>query len=87
MALLVLSVTLAACDQQAPPANTAADSPPPALTKWTGPRVAGRYTIIHSPQVENDTMLLDTVTGRTWRLEVDPKTKEVLWVEITGQDS
>jgi hypothetical protein len=27
--------------------------------------------IVHSPQVERDTMLLDTVTGRTWsRVEI-----------------
>lgn len=30
----------------------------------------GRYTIIHSPHIEKDTMLLDTVTGQTWRLVV-----------------
>ena len=31
----------------------------------------GRYVIIHSPQAERDTILLDTVTGRTWsRVEV-----------------
>jgi hypothetical protein len=29
----------------------------------------GRYVIVHSPHIERDTMLLDTVTGRTWVLE------------------
>lgn len=28
----------------------------------------GNHAIIHSPQVERDTMLLDTVTGDTWQL-------------------
>ena len=26
----------------------------------------GRYVIVHSPQVERDTILLDTATGATW---------------------
>lgn len=30
--------------------------------------MVGRYTIIHSPQTERDTMLLDTTTGDTWQL-------------------
>ena len=30
--------------------------------------VPGRYTIIHSPQVERDTMLIDTASGDTWQL-------------------
>ncbi len=35
------------------------------------PSEIGRYAIIHSSQVERDTILLDTVTGRTWsRVEV-----------------
>jgi hypothetical protein len=29
---------------------------------------AGRYQIIHSPQTERDTILLDTATGRSWQL-------------------
>jgi hypothetical protein len=29
----------------------------------------GRYVIVHSPHIERDTILLDTVTGRTWELE------------------
>jgi hypothetical protein len=44
----------------------------------------GRYTIIHSPHVENDTMLIDTATGRTWRLEdVTGSGGEVDWVPVT----
>jgi hypothetical protein len=49
------------------------------------PLPVGRYTIIHSPQVENDTMLLDTSTGHTWRLENSIEQKELVWVKITGQ--
>ena len=30
------------------------------------PSQTGRYVIVHSPQNERDTMLLDTQTGRTW---------------------
>ena len=26
----------------------------------------GRYVIVHSPQIERDTVLLDTATGKTW---------------------
>ena len=29
---------------------------------------AGRWVIVHSPQVERDTVLLDTATGNTWGL-------------------
>jgi hypothetical protein len=28
----------------------------------------GRYTIVHSPHIQRDTVLLDTVTGQTWQL-------------------
>jgi hypothetical protein len=27
----------------------------------------GRYVIVHSPHVQRDTILLDTVTGKTWQ--------------------
>ena len=32
------------------------------------PSEIGRYMIVHSPHVERDTVLLDTVTGKTWGL-------------------
>jgi hypothetical protein len=41
--------------------------PPESTTP--APSEVGRYTIIHSPQIESDTILLDTVTGRTWQLQ------------------
>ena len=31
-----------------------------------GPLQVGRYIIVHSPQVERDTVLLDTGSGKTW---------------------
>jgi hypothetical protein len=39
-----------------------------AATAEAGCGSTGRYTIIHSPEVESDTMLLDTQTGKTWQL-------------------
>ena len=35
-------------------------------TASTPPSEIGRYVIVHSSQVERDTILLDTVTGKTW---------------------
>ena len=54
-ALLALIAT--SCNQAAPP--TPSQSIVPQI---------GRWTIIHSPQIESDTMLLDTTTGDTWQL-------------------
>ena len=44
----------------------------------------GRYVIIHSPIVERDTMLLDTVTGRTWQLveETDLNDGPLAWSPV-----
>lgn len=44
----------------------------------------GRYTIIHSPQVERDTMLIDTATGKTWQLVKTGKTDDdsLAWQEV-----
>jgi hypothetical protein len=37
----------------------------------------GRFVIVHSPEAEKDTILLDTATGRTWtRAEVTDLTDE-----------
>jgi hypothetical protein len=54
-------VALGGCDRlgfgQAPKAATAPE--------------IGRYVIVHSPEAERDTILLDTATGKTWsRVEV-----------------
>lgn len=35
------------------------------------PAEVGRYTVVHSPHVESDTILLDTATGDTWQLQVE----------------
>jgi hypothetical protein len=81
---LVLLLTLAAtglgtCSQDAPttatvPTNAVAETATPPASV-----VAGRYTIIHSPLLERDTMLLDTATGRTWQLVNNgPADQEVL---------
>jgi hypothetical protein len=48
------------------PDQKSATVPAPVVQK---PSEVGRYVIVHSPQVERDTMLLDTVTGRTWQLQ------------------
>ena len=56
-AVCVTTLFLASCDQ--PVSN-----PRP-------PSEVGRYVIVHSPEAERDTILLDTVTGKTWsRVEV-----------------
>jgi hypothetical protein len=58
---LVVVLALLGCDRL-----KIENAPPPAK-----PSEIGRYTIIHSPQAERDTILLDTVTGKTWsRVEV-----------------
>jgi len=62
---LTIAASMAAlygCSQQKP-AN-----PPPQV---------GRYVIVHSAEVERDTILLDTATGRTWsRVEVSDLTND-----------
>jgi hypothetical protein len=66
-----LCVVLAGCDQLHPPQKQAqAPAPPPiSVSVPTAPASEiGRYIIIHSPQVERDTVLLDTKTGQTWQL-------------------
>jgi hypothetical protein len=46
----------------------------PALSQ-AGPVGNGRYIIVHSPHIQRDTVLLDTVTGKTW-----------VMVTITGRE-
>ena len=49
----------------------------------------GRFTIVHSPHVQRDTVLLDTATGKTWQLvefsflEDEP----VGWAPMSRQDN
>ena len=49
-----LAASAAGCTRPAPPPLAAA------------PAQIGRFVIVHSPQVERDVILLDTVTGETW---------------------
>jgi hypothetical protein len=39
-----------------------------AEAELAGESTVARFTIVHSPHVERDTILLDTLTGRTWTL-------------------
>jgi hypothetical protein len=49
----------------------------PAPVASPKPSEVGRFVIVHSPEAERDTILLDTVTGRTWsRVEVTDITDE-----------
>jgi hypothetical protein len=70
--VIIGAATLAGCTQ-AP--QQAAVQPAPK------PSEVGRYVIVHSPQVERDTVLLDTLTGRTWvETEItDLPGKPVVW--------
>jgi hypothetical protein len=59
LAIMAVVIMAAGCAPSTPPAPAAKASE------------IGRYVIVHSPEAEQDTILLDTVTGRTWsRVEV-----------------
>ncbi len=58
---LVASLAVAGCNDQPKKAESA---PTPAVATQLS---IGRYVIVHSPQVERDTILLDTMTGKTWQ--------------------
>jgi hypothetical protein len=74
------SGNIAGNSASAPASNGSAVGPPAAQA----PPPVGRFAIIHSPQVENDTMLLDTVSGKTWRLEDDSEHPgTVFWDPVT----
>jgi hypothetical protein len=66
--VLLAADILASCSPQAPPA----------------PAQVGRYIIAHSPQVERDTILLDTVTGQSWQeVSISDATNEpTVWVPV-----
>lgn len=61
----------------------------PALSASPSAGEIGRYVIIHSPIVERDTMLLDTVTGRTWQLmqESDLNDEPLAWSPVPQLNS
>lgn len=72
--IVALGMALNGCDQR--PAQIAA---PAAVTI-----VPGRYTIVHSPLSEPDTMLLDTAKGKTWRLVSSNGQSSTLYWEPVG---
>jgi len=51
------------------------------------PTASGRYTIIHSPHLEKDTVLLDTVTGKTWILVEDTSRNAFFWSPLARKDN
>jgi hypothetical protein len=71
MLAVAAAVILTGCNQ-APATNTAANETVATKDGWSIQPAAdaaapvGRYVIVHSPQAERDTILLDTATGRTW---------------------
>lgn len=74
VALALLTACLFGCERLVPTGGTRANSTAPAAA---GIPQAGRYVIVHSSEVERDTILLDTATGRTWsRVEVGDLTDE-----------
>lgn len=51
--------------------------------------VPGRYVIVHSPHKQSDTVLLDTVTGKTW-LQVEDASREgtpIYWANMAREDN
>jgi hypothetical protein len=71
--LVIGLLALAGCDQLKPAQKQEGQS---SAREALGVPSVGRYTIIHSPQVERDTMLLDTVTGDAWQLVSMGKTDD-----------
>jgi hypothetical protein len=81
-------LALCGCDQRPPPRTEKVYLPSAPVR----PPEVGRFTIIHSPQTEQDTMLIDTVTGETWELDamVSLKGDPRAWIPVprlnTAQD-
>jgi hypothetical protein len=50
---------------------------------------SGRYVIVHSPHVQRDTVLLDTVTGKTWQLQSHTfrESEPVVWTPMYREDN
>jgi hypothetical protein len=91
-ALIAGAVALgtAACSRQQGALASSATTPaaPAAVDAPAGapdvPEVSGRFVVVHSPQVERDTVLLDTATGRTWTESqiTDVKGDPLVWVPM-----
>jgi hypothetical protein len=49
----------------------------------------GRYVIVHSPHIQSDTVLLDTVTGKTWAQRQDNSREgaPTFWVPMAREDN
>lgn len=47
----------------------------------------GRYVIVHSPHLQSDTVLLDTLTGKTWQLQKDTTRDANIWVPLARSDN
>ena len=86
--LTALVILTAACSQSDPPANTLQRSVGSSVTHQSGQGAdMGRFTIVHSPHVENDTVLLDTVTGKTWLQVEDASRQAVVWEAMPRNDN
>lgn len=76
--ILLCALALTGCDQLTGSAKTQ-------------PRErVGRWSIIHSPHMARDTMLLDTATGNTWqlvKLGSDEKKSGVGWQFVRKLDN
>ena len=50
---------------------------------------SGRYVIVHSPHIQRDTVLLDTLTGKTWQLQEHAYREgtPVVWTPMYREDN
>jgi hypothetical protein len=64
---------------------SACDEPRESKSDASDQSDVGRFVIVHSPHLEVDTMLLDTVTGRSWQLVNvgSDKNQELAWQPVT----
>jgi len=92
-ACCILFLLLTGCDQKAhpsaavvPPTPSAAQPPAPTPTPLSE---VGRFVIVHSPQTERDTVLLDTETGQTWQLTQlqDLNGEPIVWEPMSRMDT
>lgn len=62
---------------------------PEALKAQAGPvGGSGRFVIVHSPHVQRDTILLDTMTGKTWTLvSITSRGGAELWEPMARGDN
>lgn len=79
---LALACLIGACGDAGAP-SVAAQSPQAAQAQQVP---VGRYTIIHSPHIQRDTVLLDTATGRTWGLVEDTERDHAVFWTVMGRD-